>query len=213
MKYGNKRFRPYTIIFYGTQDELNEILDTYKFRIKHYAYILHDSDVYEEDVYEDDKETLRYSKGEVKKAHFHVLVDFYDTQTQSQVIRLFTTETDKPRVEPVHDRAVQYEYLWHKNDPNKFQYKKSDIVSDKLNYWEKLTIRGDKSSTDEKAIAIIEDLLAGVRTEILLHRYGRDFIMNYSSYHTMKVMIADERSNYKPTLTPEKDKQEEIPLN
>lgn len=183
MAYTSK-YRSYTLIFYGNSKELDFLLLKYATRIEHYAYILHDKDIYAEDL-KDDNGNYVHRKGEIEKPHYHLLVDFYNPCYPNGVKKIFTTELDKPRVERVVDKAAQYEYLIHKNDPDKYQYPKSDIVSPDINFYEHLCINGEKRDTDEKAIAIVGDILAGISPRIIMHRYGRDCIIHYSQYADM----------------------------
>ena len=176
------RYRPFTIVFYGTQLELMGIIRTYRARIAHYAFIPHDKDIYDEDLYDEKKETLIHKKGDIAKQHIHLLVDFFNGHTITAVKRLFTTDNDKPRVDVVRDRAAQYRYLTHKDNPEKYQYNTADIISEDINYYEKICIVGDKVDGDNKAEMIINDLLRGVSPRIMVSRYGRDFVIHMKQY-------------------------------
>lgn len=188
------RPRWFCLIFYGSEEELKSLLEKYSVRISHYAYILHDKDIYADDLLRDDG-TYVHKKGEIEIPHFHLLVSFYNGHTLSAVKKLFTTKLDKPRAEVITDKVIQYEYLIHKNDPDKYQYPKTDIVSDNLHYFEKMCIRGDKTDTDEKAVSIVNDILAGISPRILMHRYGRDFIIHYNQYKDMADLIREHDYN------------------
>ena len=176
------RFRPFAIIFYGTQEELIQIIRTYRESIAHYAYITHDKDVYEEDLFNEEKQEFVHKKGEIEKVHIHILVDFFNGHTITAVKRMFTTELDKPRVEVIGDRVAQFRYLTHKDNPEKYQYPDSDITADDINYYEKLCITGDKIDGDNKAELIINDLLRGISPRIMVARYGRDFVIHMKQY-------------------------------
>ena len=80
------RFRPFAIIFYGSQDELMQIIRTYRESIAHYAYITHDKDVYEEDLYNEEKQEFVHKKGEIEKVHIHILVDFFNAHNHKRFI-------------------------------------------------------------------------------------------------------------------------------
>ncbi len=210
------RVRPFTVIFYGSEIELKKILRDNRERIAHFAYILHDKCVYLDDL-KDDNGDYVHRAGEPEKVHFHVLIDFYNAHTFNAVKRMFTTEVDNPRVEPVSDRVAQYEYLIHKNDPDKYQYPKSAIVSDDINYYEKLCVNGDRRESDNVAEQIVNDMLARVAPRIMVARYGRDYIIHYRQY--MEIVdqirywdIEHPKKEYdKPTLK-EDDTQMEIPF-
>lgn len=193
MAEGN-RYRSFTIVFYAGAVELNKFLLKYSVRISHYAYIVHDKDVYQEDLKDNDGNYV-HKAGEIEKPHIHLLVDFYNAHTPNAVKKLFTTEVDKPRVERVSDKVAQYEYLIHKNDPDKYQYPKSSIVSDDINWYDKLCISGEKRDSDDKAISIVNDILAGISPRILMHRYGRDFIIHYNQYKDMADLVREHDYN------------------
>lgn len=176
------RYRPFTIVFYGSQAELMQIIRTYRPRIAHYAFITHDKDIYEEDLYNEDKTELIHKKGDIAKPHIHFLVDFFNGHTLTAVKRLFTTENDKPRVDVIRDRAAQYRYLIHKDNPEKYQYNAEDIISDDINFYENICIVGDKVDSDNKAEMIINDLLRGISPRIMVSRYGRDFVIHMTQY-------------------------------
>ena len=128
-------------------------------------------------------------------------MSFYNACTLKACSRLFTTENDKPRVYSIGDMGLAYDYLIHKNHPDKYQYKKCDITSDDLSHYEKLLINGEKSDNDNKSENIVMDILAGVPTRILVSRYGRDFIIHMSQYldcankiRTEDIFMADKRA-------------------
>lgn len=179
----NNRVRHFDIIFYASEFKLIELLNDYKARIAHYVYIRHDSDVYEDDVFENDE--IVHKKGDLKKPHFHVIIDTYNAATCTAIKRLFTTEEDKPRVMPINDQQAVYEYLWHKNNPEKYQYSKKCLQSDNLDYYERLCVSGQQKDSDNVAIHIVNDILAGVNPRVLCSRYGRDFIIHYNQYKEM----------------------------
>lgn len=184
-----ERVRHFTLIFYGNEGELCKLLRVYSPRIAHYAYILHDKDCYLEDIFEDDKKTIKHNKGDIEKAHFHVLISFHHPHTFTAVKKLFTTEVDKPRVEVVRDMVAQYRYLTHKDNPEKYQYPDRDIESNDINYYEKLTIEGQKRDTDNIAESIINDLIRGVSPRLMVSRYGRDFIIHMKQYQECADLI------------------------
>lgn len=195
----SNRYRPWTIIFYGSQKELFSILHTYACRIAHYAFIYHDKDEYEVDEKNNDGEIV-HKKGELKKPHFHIVVDFYNTCTFTAVKKLFTTKEDNPRVANIVDRVAQYEYLWHKNNPEKYQYDKEAVISDDINYYENLCLQGDKRETDNIAEAIINDLLRGVSPRLMVNRYGRDFVIHMRQYQDCVDEIRQYEVSHRPSL-------------
>lgn len=94
-------------------------------------------------------------------------------------------------------------------NPEKYQYNSADIISDDINYYEKICIVGDKVDGDNKAEMIINDLLRGVSPRIMVSRYGRDFVIHMKQYqecvneiryyeadeHIRQKILADENAN------------------
>lgn len=177
----NNRFRPWTVIFYGSHRELCSILREHSAKIAHWAFILHDKCIYDSDLMNNDG-VLVHKKGELEKPHFHLLLDFYNGHSFTAVKRMFTTVADNPRVERVTSRYAQFRYLTHKDNPEKYQYDSKEIYSDDINFYEKLVIEGDKSEPDNKAESIINDILRGVSPALMVSRYGRDYVIHMKSY-------------------------------
>lgn len=88
-----------------------------------------------------------------------------------------------------------YEYLIHKNNPEKIQYKYEDIVSDDKQYWESLKTVGSStrccSSGDN--LSFLDDLLNLSPFDMAV-KYGRDYIKNYTKYRDFREII--KRSTY-----------------
>lgn len=175
------RFRNFNIVFYGSEGELCKILRLNNDRISKYAYCVHDKDTYLEDRFDDSGNCVNV-KGDLEKIHIHCNLEFYNALSFSACKKMFTTETDNPRVEHTIDKQLMFEYLIHKNDKDKYQYPYSEIVSNDIAHFEKYCKYGEKIGGDEKAILIIEDLLKGVPLRLMLYRYGREFIINKEKY-------------------------------
>lgn len=212
------RFRHFGVIFYGSQKELFQILHTYHERIAHYAFILHDKDVYLEER-KDSEGNVVNAVGDLEKEHFHVIVDLYNAASANAVKRLFTTPEDTPRVEVLNDIVASYRYLTHKDNPEKYQYPSDSVISDDIHYYESLTIKGQKRDSDNMAMQIIEDLLKGLNPRLLVDRYGRDFAIHMKQYQdcadAIRIWEMDNRMRQvaeKFTLR-EVDIQEEIPFD
>lgn len=178
----NERIRNHSLIFYGSQEELLHILDKYSSRISKYAFAFHDCDLWDSDCKDAVTGEFKHRKGDIKQPHFHVLVVFYNACTVKASARLFKTETDNAFAERVGDMQLCYEYLWHKNDPDKFQYQKIIVKSNDINWFEKICVEGVKPDSDNKAELIVMDLLVGVNFRTMLSRYGRDFVIHLSQY-------------------------------
>lgn len=101
---------------------------------------LHDHDTYDSDKYMPvlDADTgeivqgqLVHAKGDIKKAHYHVLVQWNNSTTYGSFKKIFD---DIGGVVPpwdhleVVDPVAMFRYFTHKDDPDKYQYSESDII-------------------------------------------------------------------------------------
>lgn len=67
------------------------------------------------------------SNGELKKAHWHILILFTSKKSYEQV-REITLRLKAPNPQKVMDLKGMVRYFAHMDDPNKFQYSKSEII-------------------------------------------------------------------------------------
>lgn len=100
---------------------------------------LHDKDVYTKNVRdEDDTDLVKAKKGDLKKAHYHGIFAFNNPTTFKNVYENFLKPLGQPIPLSCDNVRRAYEYFWHKNDPDKYQYNKADVKVfngfDVLNY-------------------------------------------------------------------------------
>jgi len=81
---------------------------------------LHDKDIYDKGE----------QKGQIKKAHKHILICYENTTTE-KVVKELIDKIGGVGIEPVESKKGYYEYLTHKNNKDKAQYNEEDII--KLN--------------------------------------------------------------------------------
>lgn len=186
----SKRLRYWDVVLYITEFDLFEILIRNTERISHYAYIVHDKDVWDEESVkelqsrpEDERPETIPVVGDFKKQHIHLIVDFFNAHTFSAVKKIFTTENDKPRVREILSRQGAFEYLVHKNNPDKFQYSYDLIKSDDIKYYEKFCKEGFSTDKDNISEQIVADILNNIPPRLLVKRYKRDFILNMQRYY------------------------------
>ena len=76
---------------------------------------LHDKDINE-------------TTNETKKAHWHIIISFSNKKSYKQVLKI-SEMLNAP--EPVKTKNLQgsVQYLWHRNNPEKYQYNKSEVVA------------------------------------------------------------------------------------
>ena len=178
----DSRVRHFFLVLYCSPVELDRVLLKYSCRIHHAVSIVHDKCIYQEDLLDNDGNYV-HRKGDLEKVHRHLLITFYNAHTFSAVKKMFMTENDSPRVEPVNDMLRCFEYLTHKNDPDKYQYLETDLCFhvDKP-FYDDLVRNGDRRDTDNIASAIVNDMLCGTSPRILIARYGRDYVIHMRQY-------------------------------
>ena len=100
---------------------------------------LHDKDVYTKNVRsEDDTDLVQGKVGEKKKPHYHGIFAFTNPTTFNNVYESFLKPLGQPIPLSCDNVRRAYEYFWHKNDKDKYQYNKEDVQTfngfDVLNY-------------------------------------------------------------------------------
>ena len=65
--------------------------------------------------------------GEPKKAHYHIILT-YPGPTTYNAVKSFTDRLNQPIPQPLESVQGYYRYLTHEDNPDKYQYDKSDIV-------------------------------------------------------------------------------------
>lgn len=98
---------------------------------------LHDKDFWNHDspaVMDDDGVIIedkgsRYKAGDRKKAHWHFIIKFDKMMTFEEVNRLIREITNGPYLQKCYSLKGMYEYFIHLNNPEKYQYDKSEIQS------------------------------------------------------------------------------------
>lgn len=65
---------------------------------------------------------------EIKKAHWHIIISFGNKKSFKQVSKI-SEILNSPIPQKVGSLQGAVQYLWHRNNPEKFQYKKSEVVA------------------------------------------------------------------------------------
>lgn len=109
-----KRGRNWTIVVYPESAPKNwrDILDD-----EHISWI--ESPLHDKDVNPD---------GEVKKAHWHILLLFEGNKSYKQVLDI-SKKLNAPIPQRVESARGMVRYMVHLDNPEKYQYNKSDIIS------------------------------------------------------------------------------------
>ena len=152
--------------------------------VVHYAYIMHQPE------------------GDTKQLHYHVVVKLSKQQTCDYFFNR-KNFNQNVRVKGLKKRLGAFrafEYLVHKNDPDKIQYQLSDVVSDDLSFWQSLV-----ASKPDNGEFVVD--LANLSPLEMALKYGRDYIKNYSKYADFKRLFLSDKvrgvdDDVDPTLVP-----------
>lgn len=155
----SKRCYWISLICYSAPNTFKPLLDI----STHWAYAYHDLDV--------DKE------GKLKEPHYHILVHFKQARSPNSCIRYILSKQNVFGEECVSPLGA-FEYLFHKNDPDKYQYDKSIVITHNPVYWDRFL----PDIRDRTNIDFVEDLFTGVDMLTMAKRYGRDYMKNYRAY-------------------------------
>lgn len=173
------RSRKFSLVTYLVEPDLVTCLNNHQQSIRGFAYAYHDKDETEE--------------GKIKEKHAHVVLWLYNPSDSNRIRRWFHGVDEKgieanTLAQVCMDVAASYEYLWHKNNPEKYQYDSSIVVSSDPALFEQAD---DNPESD--AYAPLEDLLNGVPLSVVAKRYGRDFIVHYGHYRQIYQDIKREQ--------------------
>lgn len=171
------RSRLYSSVLYMSPSQLDTILARIPSLI-HYAYILHDKEDCE--------------------PHIHCLTYYSFQRDRSSVIRDFRYGYSGTVLTEIGtSRSSLFLYLTHDDKPDKYQYPVSDIVSNDLDFWS-----STPSNPLDNTLCILEDINRHVRFRTLVQRYGRDFVIHYSSYFTAAQLLKKDDDICKDLLKP-----------
>lgn len=183
----------FLVSYLPSVDIINDILDKKIKNIKSYAFIFHDKDIYLNDILDDKTQEVIHKKGDLKTPHYHIYLRLKTDREPDEIKRWFMPKglLDKNGLpynclsQKVKCSVACIDYLTHKNEPDKYQYSESDIISYNID-----SVL-DNDAIDN-SIDIVEDMLSGFSTRELVKRYGRDFIYHYSSYSAIVAKIKFE---------------------
>lgn len=117
-----------------------------------YAAICHDKDTFEEDITIND---VLHKKGEIKKAHYHVVVKFKNAKWSTALAN--ELEIAENYIEVAHDLKRSLLYLIHYYDEDKYQYSIEDVEGT-LKRRLKETISNEGKTESEKVMDIFKEI-------------------------------------------------------
>lgn len=147
------KFRSRSISFLLYPDDFSHVYAMEQIKSNYdYVAILHDKDFYAEDVLAEDG-TLKYAKGEIKKAHWHVILRFKNATWNSAICKELGIEINYSEQIRNFDNAMMY--LIHYNDSDKYQYDVKEVFGTFKN---RLTdiLNNQNKSEGEKIVELID---------------------------------------------------------
>lgn len=150
--------RTWTIIIYPESAPANwkEIIE--KTGIRATLSPIHDKDLNEVD-------------GEFKKAHYHLLCYWDNPTTEKNVINVLCEPLNAPKPERIISVKGAYEYLTHKNNPEKYQYEEKD-----RKHFNGFNINAFKTIDKDQSLAIKKELAIFVNSNKNIREY-QDLVM------------------------------------
>lgn len=133
-----------------------------------YAYALHDKDD--------------------KSPHYHIVCSFKRNLSYNQVRKMFP-DNQNTFIEQCFDRYKSYEYLTHKNNPDKFQYSQDIISTNDKKYF-----INNKLCDNLERVEFLSDIeFKRLSEREMFFKYGRDYIKNRSVYKNfVSICIHDD---------------------
>lgn len=160
----NNRFYWYFVRSYEPIEKFQPIFDN----CKNYAYIWHDKDGNE--------------------PHYHLLFQLKNNTTPSAFLNAYNI---KMHSEVATSPLLAFEYLTHKNDPDKYQYPFEDIVALDINKFQALSSSGNEDNKNLRTYDLLQDIINKVPLEEMVYKYGRDFVLNYKKYRDFALMLSN----------------------
>lgn len=161
--------RPYSFNIVTYITDLNSISNFCSLTFK-YAYILHDKDLN-------------------KSPHYHIICSFKQNKSFESVRKLFP-DNQNTIVKKLIDKYGAFEYLTHKNNPDKYQYPDDLVSTNDLKYFSRPLA---KQFLNEQ---FLFDICFSTLSQYdLALRYGRDYIVHRSHYLSFKDLVLQEQKD------------------
>lgn len=162
------RGNSFNIVTYNDEEVVKEFVKT----CNKWAYAIHDKD-----------ET---------DTHIHIVCTFVQAKSFNSVRKLMGGEQNT-LIQELTDSKKAYEYLTHKNDPEKYQYDESIIKSNDPNHFIK-----EANDRVYSNYEFVDDILnEDMTTRELGYKYGRDYMKNMKAYDEFAKRVKMEENYYK----------------
>lgn len=187
-KPSKKRTRAFSIMTYIGEKNIQKVLYDHSKSIRSFAYIYHDKD-----------ETT---------AHHHLLIKTYDAWSSVQISKwfdIFKLEiNENTLVQPASDLWALREYITHSDyqsiQEGKHRYNIEEVVDGGL--FDMIEAKDSYDDTYE----VINAMLQGVPTKVLIRRYGKKLIYHYSQFMAVKEAIEHEEYYERELQFPENER-------
>lgn len=177
------RSRKFSCITYLHEFQILSVIAQHRNQIRVYAYAYHDKDTKED--------------GTLKEPHIHLILVTYSPCTVTAIRRWFSGFKDDKGQEITTTAQIctdvfqMYDYLTHSTieaiKGGKYQYDKSIVKTNDL-CGPSAYFRASEESDYDNITLATEELLKGAKIQDLGKRYGRDFILHYT---TIKKYVSD----------------------
>lgn len=123
------------------------------------------------------------SDGKLLEPHIHMVLQLRDRRLFSTVRNLVWQGNGMQGMflEPCKDTLMAVRYLTHLDHPDKYQYSENDI----------LTCGIFDDDEMNKYLYMLEDLQAGCSPKLMLKKYGKDFLRNFSALRDIMFYESD----------------------
>lgn len=173
----NKRSRSFELLTYIDIDDVRRYC--LRDNVSNYAYIVHDMDVYDEDIKDVDGNVV-HLKGDKKEPHTHVVITFKEARTLRAVSKDFSQFEQNTRSIITKDLERSLMYLTHEFEENKYKYSRDKVTATYAYF------NGSSSGTaDNVAVQILNDMDDGISPREMVRRYGRDYVIHFKQYREM----------------------------
>lgn len=156
---------------YASTEEVERLIEV--LNPDEYAYILHDKD--------------KTPEGQPKEPHIHLLM--YKKASRIRLTKVLTFTEQATRVEIPRSNKYAYEYLTHKNDPDKASYPKEAIheYHKDVNTFEVT----QQEARHNRNMELLDDINNLTRRQ-MAEKYGSDYIKNYQRYEAFMQHVRDD---------------------
>lgn len=161
--------------------------------IESYAYILHDRDIYTEDIYSSDGD-LQHSAGELKVPHVHIFIACFSAHKIGVYRKWFQVDDGVHKynclTQKVKSPQGALHYLTHEGREDKTLYDDSEVVKFNCDDWYNKPILDSQYNV---ALDILNDMLLDVSPYDMVKKYGQNYVVNYQNYERMyKIVVGNQ---------------------